>query len=909
MLTIAALFWGAIVTDNLWGYSTPNTGVSWTMDNLVANSAGAATGSFPNYQLHYEVVISSNDTLTIPAGSVITRDDSPAWPRLFFYGKLIAQGTVSNQIRFTSGPSRAVDTYDCCLQFQSSVSSNSIVEWVRCDNACAGIVTSATGIRLTSCTVSNCDYGVYVSSGSPILTNCTIVSCTKRGIHANTTLLLDGCMIMNNGGSQWGAGLYVGGGTPTVRNSVFYGNRTGITQGYWAGGGIGFEGVTGGLIQNCIITNNQAQYGSGLILYGCSNVSVCGCTVTLNRYVTWNDDLWWFLPQFSVENSGGITVRENPNIWSLHYYNSSGFIANNRISDLASEASSPTLAHNLISVAFLWTGVPVFVNNILTQWIYEYDAAADPKLTNNCFAASSGIYLNENLTTLDNVAQVNALPGNSGNIQGDPKIDTANWTLAYDSPCRDAGVDAGIAIDINGSARPVVSSPSGIAKPDIGPVEGQDHIWLFDPTVSPSSGTSTDTFTFSVHYVGASLHSRGIAGAFVDAPTNRHIYLMSPPGNLSLVSGTETNGVYQYQTKLGSGSHWYAFAFVNDIHDTLAAPLPNFFDVSTSWSILSAPTNTYSGPVVNDPPRLSNNKVSVTSGLTNTVFSFKVDYQDPDGDPPTSIYICFDGYWDCQLLSLLSGTGANGTYGYSGTLPPGAHTYTISCNDGRYGVNLGTSSSPNQGPYVWTNAPALAWSVDTYTYAYEDPEDPQVLPGTTLFLYDIYNLSPHDPLPYASGAIDNRPLCTLVSMSVPAGSNQGVYYPGSIGPSNTVEYLEYYVYPQVSGGAYLFTTSPFIRRGFITATTAREGLTFPPIEVDVPAEAPPKPLVREFRFGTNSVSLTTTNLAPTWRYTLQTSTDLTNWTDVTTFYATNSVQSWTLTPSNVPAQFFRLRAP
>lgn len=67
---------------------------------------------------------------------------------------------------------------------------------------------------------------------------------------------------------------------------------------------------------------------------------------------------------------------------------------------------------------------------------------------------SSGIYLNENSSTLDTVAQVNALPGNFGNIQGDPKINIGNWMLAWDSPCREAGVNIGVTNDILGEIRP-----------------------------------------------------------------------------------------------------------------------------------------------------------------------------------------------------------------------------------------------------------------------------------------------------------------------------------------------------------------------------------------------------------------------------------------------------------------------
>ncbi len=78
-------------------YTTPNTGVDWTMNDLVANSNGTVTGTFPNYSVLDSVIIAPNDRLTIQAGSILTFTQNGFVVR----GKLLAIGTPSARIVFT----------------------------------------------------------------------------------------------------------------------------------------------------------------------------------------------------------------------------------------------------------------------------------------------------------------------------------------------------------------------------------------------------------------------------------------------------------------------------------------------------------------------------------------------------------------------------------------------------------------------------------------------------------------------------------------------------------------------------------------------------------------------------------------------------------------------------------------
>ncbi len=78
-------------------YTTPNTGVDWTMNDLVANSNGTVTGSFPNYAILDSVIIAPNDRLTIQPGSTLTFTQNGFVVR----GKILAIGTPSARIVFT----------------------------------------------------------------------------------------------------------------------------------------------------------------------------------------------------------------------------------------------------------------------------------------------------------------------------------------------------------------------------------------------------------------------------------------------------------------------------------------------------------------------------------------------------------------------------------------------------------------------------------------------------------------------------------------------------------------------------------------------------------------------------------------------------------------------------------------
>lgn len=234
-------------------FSTPNTGVDWTMAELVNQSGGAVSGTAPNYALSDDIFVKSNDTLRISAGTRVTAGDGGTYPHLVIQGTLLATGTETDPIVLTSGALRGGDgDYDRCLEFQESASSNSVIDWVTMEHSDYGCsLIRVNGIRLSHCTMRNCNRGARVS-GAAHFEHCTFAS---------------------NGSEDRplsGAGLYDYGGNVFVTNCVF---RENTAHGTSDGGGVYCRGNT--VLVDCHMTGNRADYGGGVYCYQGGELAQC----------------------------------------------------------------------------------------------------------------------------------------------------------------------------------------------------------------------------------------------------------------------------------------------------------------------------------------------------------------------------------------------------------------------------------------------------------------------------------------------------------------------------------------------------------------------------------------------------------------------------------------------------------
>jgi len=113
---------------------------------------------------------------------------------------------------------------------------------------------------------------------------------------------------------------------------------------------------------------------------------------------------------------------------------------------------------------------------------------------------------------------------------------------------------------------------------------------LSSGSVSPASGTTSTTFTYSVNY----------SDPDGDTPSTKYVYIDGNPYIMSFSSGSASNGTYTYRkTNLSAGSHNYYFKF-NDGHS---------HEVTTT---------AYSGPIVTLPS--SSDSIGVFRSSTATFY-------------------------------------------------------------------------------------------------------------------------------------------------------------------------------------------------------------------------------------------------------------------------------------------------
>ncbi|MFX0097974.1 MAG: hypothetical protein ACFFCS_00215 [Candidatus Hodarchaeota archaeon] len=254
---------------------------------------------------------------------------------------------------------------------------------------------------------------------------------------------------------------------------------------------------------------------------------------------------------------------------------------------------------------------------------------------------------------------------------------------------------------------------------------------LTSANVTPSNGTTSDSYLYSVIYTDLDNNTPSIIQVIIDGT----------PWNMTKQNLADNNYmdgcVYQYTTTLSEGSHNYYF--------------------STSDGIDSASTSTSPNPTVNYIPTLTTGGVSQPTGTIYTNFSYTVVYTDQNNEAPSYIRVFIDGM---QYTMNKSNPGdldyTDGcTYEYNTTLSSGVHNYYFTASDGRDTARLPISSNYT-GPdvnYIPTLTmggvtPSLGTTYTTFTYSVnytdadnEAPTTIQVFINSTPYDLDKHNIS------------------------------------------------------------------------------------------------------------------------------------------------------------------------
>ncbi|MBD3188238.1 hypothetical protein GF325_15490 [Candidatus Bathyarchaeota archaeon] len=252
---------------------------------------------------------------------------------------------------------------------------------------------------------------------------------------------------------------------------------------------------------------------------------------------------------------------------------------------------------------------------------------------------------------------------------------------------------------------------------------------LTNPGVSPTLGNNETTFTFTVTYSDDDGNLPVAINLTVNGTTLNMV--ASDPGDLDPTNGKS----YHLETTL-----------------ILQGTYEYFMNCSDGARVNS--TQVLLGPTVigNKEPQLENLTVTPSMGNDLDLFTFSVNYSDPDGDMPTSINITING--SIHAMTEQDAGDVDTTDGkifaYSTILSAfGMYEFNTSCSDGNYVVHSITA----QGPEVIDsrNPPTLSApvvnpisgfinQVFNYTVVYTDGDGN--LPSSILIIIDGVQVFP-----------------------------------------------------------------------------------------------------------------------------------------------------------------------
>ncbi len=256
-------------------YITPNTGINWNLDDLVTNSGGTVTGTFPNYAINNKVTVSAQDRVYILPGSAVTFSGSASGFEI--YGKFLAIGTPADTIRFSASVQDSLGgSFNGFYFRESSVDSACIISYARIEYAYYGLRCLGASPTLSHSYLWKCRRGANLSSDShPIITHNRIERSYEYGITMTTgcSPLIEYNELINNNSQNTSPKNQISIGTqennsPTIRYNKIKGgmfNRT---------GGISISTLFAGSSSSSEIAYNEISNNSfGIALQGSNPIT------------------------------------------------------------------------------------------------------------------------------------------------------------------------------------------------------------------------------------------------------------------------------------------------------------------------------------------------------------------------------------------------------------------------------------------------------------------------------------------------------------------------------------------------------------------------------------------------------------------------------------------------------------
>jgi parallel beta-helix repeat protein len=303
----------AILIFNLKAdYTSPATGVYFTLDSLVTHSAGAVTNDSVNYYINQSVVISITDTLFINRGNNIVFTDQTGNVDLDINGTILAQGSVEDSIIFTSQNQNSGDYYGIRYR-NTSTGSDFRMGYCRIEYATRAIDIVGTDAIVENCLIQYSGHtAVDLSQSNSIIKNCTLRRNDQRTIYMtlSSSPLIQGNTISENNLLNTSPYPFINIGLQGVNSPVIDNNI--IIGGNYMSGGIAIWNSSNAEIKNNLIEN----CGYGILCYQLNaNPTIKNNTIRNNTIHP--DTLNW---GFAIACNGSNAPVISGNIIKGNYY-------------------------------------------------------------------------------------------------------------------------------------------------------------------------------------------------------------------------------------------------------------------------------------------------------------------------------------------------------------------------------------------------------------------------------------------------------------------------------------------------------------------------------------------------------------------------------------------------------------
>lgn len=273
--------------------------------------------------------------------------------------------------------------------------------------------------------------GILCETSSPTIHNCIISSNQAKNYGGGIGCILfsnpniHNCTIINNT-AAFGGGIYVYKNCiPTLSYCTV--NNNSVSSG---GGGISIND-SDPFINHCTISGNNASYGGGIYCSFSSSLLVSACNVSDNTAVSLGGGICIYIVDYTTITNCLISGNEadtGGGIWNAQ-------------NDL-------TLSHCTLAANAAVNG-----NALACDF---YGSPSSLEITNSIlWNGGVEIWNNDNSTILITYSDVQGGWSGMGNIDADPNfVADDDFHLMPESPCIDAGCDAGVYEDMEGNLRP-----------------------------------------------------------------------------------------------------------------------------------------------------------------------------------------------------------------------------------------------------------------------------------------------------------------------------------------------------------------------------------------------------------------------------------------------------------------------